>query len=147
MMKASKSMTVGQFVSQFGGEERDVVIEEAADTHLTDSENLLDLIDIESIGREDVKAIMETQEGIRDFAKKAKSVKKPAPVSRAQWLEHAPTFNVSLGDQELTVSPKEFKTNSFGSYGQGIITLVVDGVDVPCRVSMNVVVQNSKYAG
>lgn len=145
MVKANDSMTVGNFVAACEGLDRDEVLASIDGVHLTDSENLLNLLDL-PIERNDLREIMEQQESYRAFAEKAKKVKKPAPVSRAQWLDKAPAFVISLGDQELEVKPKEFKTGSFGSYGQGIVTLVVDGVEVPCRVSMNVVVQNSKFA-
>jgi len=44
--------------------------------YLTDADNLLDLLDVESLDRDDVKAIMGTQEAIREFERKSKSLKK-----------------------------------------------------------------------
>ena len=111
---------------------------------LTDSENLLDLDDIEVIDRVDLKEILDAQRALADKAASAAKLRKKGklpPFSTEEWLEKAPSFVIPFGETKLDVKPKAFQTGSYGSYGSGVTTIIVDGHEV-----VNLTVSNSKHA-
>ena len=113
---------------------------------LTDQDNLLDLQDINVLSRQDVKDICLKQSELAGLVKQATGNKKLPPFTTEQWMEKAPSFTVDLGGTEIEVKPKAFKSGSFGSFGNGRTTILVDGKEVACSVSMTVFVNNSKLA-
>ena len=113
---------------------------------LTDGNNLLDLQDINVLSRDDVKDICLKQGELAGLVKQASSKKKLPPFTAEEWLDKAPSFTVDIGGTEIEVKPKAFKSGSFGSFGNGRTTMLVDGKEVTCSVSMTVVVNNSKLA-
>jgi hypothetical protein len=113
---------------------------------LTDGNNLLDLQDINVLSRDDVKDICLKQGELAGLVKQANSKKKLPPFTAEEWMDKAPSFTVDLGGTEIEIKPKAFKSGSFGSFGNGRTTILVDGKEVACSVSMTVVVNNSKLA-
>jgi hypothetical protein len=72
-------------------------------------------------------------------------VKTPCPVSRSQFRSKAPVGLPITIDGHATVAEiKEFSTGSLGWFFNGKTTVVVDGVRVPCQVSVQVTLVNSK---
>jgi len=117
---------------------------------LADSDNLLDLADAEYVDRKDLKKILDAQRVLADKSGRASKLRangKLPPFTGDEWLSSAPEFSVRLGETDINVKPKKFKTGSYGSFGRGTTTIVVDGKQVPCSVTMTVVVNNSKLVG
>ena len=124
----------------------EAVVEVLTTMWLTEQNDLLDLQDINVLSRQDVKDICLKQSELAGLVKQATGNKKLPPFTTEQWMEKAPSFTVDLGGTEIEVKPKAFKSGSFGSFGNGRTTILVDGKEVACSVSMTVVVNNSKLA-
>ena len=127
---------------------RDEVMTLLTENLLTDSEKLLYLGEIEVINLVDLKEILDAQRALAEKAASAAKLRekgKLPPFTTAEWLEKAPSFVIPFGETKLDVKPKAFKTGSYGSYGSGVTTILIDGHEVACRVSVNLTVSNSKH--
>jgi hypothetical protein len=62
--------------------------------------------------------------------KKAPKAKTVCPISKARFMEKAAPLKVSVAEQGLIGTPKEFSTGSYGWYITGKVAVVVDGVTV-----------------
>jgi len=124
----------------------EAVVEVLTTMWLTHQDDLLDLQDINVLSRADVKDISRKQGELAQLVKRATGTKNLPPFNKEEWMEKAPSFTVDLGGTEIEVKPKAFKSGSFGSFGNGRTTILVDGKEVACSVSMTVVVNNSKLA-
>lgn len=81
---------------------------------------------------------------------KTKTAPKPAnkrvsPISREQFRQSAPNaLSAVIGDYPVPAGKKEFATGSLGWYGNGKVTLTINGVPVDCQVGITVTVIGSK---
>jgi hypothetical protein len=65
-------------------------------------------------------------------------------VTRQQFTSTAKSVTVTIANQPLAASPKQFSTGSMGWFANGKVSLVVDGQPVMCQVSLNITVIGSK---
>ena len=66
------------------------------------------------------------------------------PIARPRFLKQAIGTQLVLNGNALGSKPMEFSTGSFGLNISGKVTVMVDGVPVPCQLSGNLVVIDSK---
>ena len=70
--------------------------------------------------------------------------KTTCPISRAQFRANATPIVVKIGEQEYTLSPREFETGSLGWNLSDKIRVKIDGVDVAVQIGLNLIVVGSK---
>lgn len=73
-----------------------------------------------------------------------KSTKKPPGVSREVFKEHASFLPVTVNGTEMSASPKEFSTGSYGWHCATKMVVTINGVPVDVLVNLNLTVINSK---
>ena len=76
----------------------------------------------------------------------ARTMAKPCPITRPQFLEKAEAVRVSINGQELVAEKREFSTGSFGWYHNGKVNITVDGKPLSIQVGLNLTVVGSKDA-
>lgn len=73
------------------------------------------------------------------------TTKKPCPISRADFGQHATAMVIDLGGQAKVVAmPKNFSTGSFGWGFNDKVTVVINGVPVKLQGTINLTVVGSK---
>lgn len=74
--------------------------------------------------------------------------KRTCPITRAQFAAQAKPIPITLNrDTDIVASVKEaFSSGSFGWYGNGKFTVIVDGQSVDVQVGINLTVIGSKEA-
>ena len=73
-------------------------------------------------------------------------VKKPCPVTRAEFNSNARPMTITINGTPLIADPREFSTDSFGWYGSGKCTVPVNGVGCKVQCNLSFVVVGSKDA-
>jgi hypothetical protein len=64
---------------------------------------------------------------------------------KESFRKSARPFVASLGEHgEVTCTPKEFKTGSLGWYGNGKVTIDIDGTPVKVQVGVTLTIVGSK---
>lgn len=61
-------------------------------------------------------------------------------------LKAAPAIGLNIAGQLMSAAPREFSTGSLGWFGNGKVTVLVDGQPVVCQVSCNITAVGSKDA-
>ena len=75
------------------------------------------------------------------------TVKKPCPISRADFGQYATALLIDLGGQAKVIAmPKNFSTGSFGWGFNDKVTVVVNGVPVRLQGTINLTVIGSMGA-
>lgn len=70
---------------------------------------------------------------------------KPCPVTDEQFAEKAQPVQVIIAGQTFTVYPKEVRDGkSLGWFLNGKMSVMVDGVMVPCQIGLNLTCIGSK---
>lgn len=66
------------------------------------------------------------------------------PVTRKQFMEHAPTLKITIGDREFKAVRREFSTGSLGWYVNDKMDIEIDGKPVTIQLGLNLTVVGSK---
>lgn len=74
---------------------------------------------------------------------KAKSGTK-CPVTRAEFTESAKPLLVKIGDAQVILNPKEFKTGSFGYFSNEKVIVQVGGTPVKFQANLQLAAIGSK---
>jgi ribosomal protein L44E len=79
-------------------------------------------------------------------AKMPTAVKTECPITLKEFMEHAVPIKVKLGDQEVTLTPRQFEKGSFGFYFNEKTTITINGK--PCKMTNQILctLVNSKEA-
>lgn len=72
--------------------------------------------------------------------------KTPCPISKTEFMEKATPVTIDVAGSQMTASPREFSTGSFGWYLTGKATITVDGKPLSVQVGCNLAVVGSKDA-
>ena len=68
------------------------------------------------------------------------------PITASRFAGSAPPLTLSVGQQPMVASPREFSTGSFGWFSTGKTVLTVDGVPLTVQVGITLTVVGSKDA-
>jgi hypothetical protein len=66
------------------------------------------------------------------------------PITKETFKQKAMPVATKIGDVLLSIMPKEFSTGSFGFYGNGKVTQLVNGVPVVFQTNVQMVAIGSK---
>lgn len=72
--------------------------------------------------------------------------KTSCPVSLERFTKTSKPILAKLGESAITVTPREFSTKSFGYFGNGKVTMMVDGVPVVFQAGITLTAVGSKEA-
>ena len=67
-------------------------------------------------------------------------------MTKEQFLAHAESFKLTVGDKALECKPREFSTGSFGWFLSGKANIAVGETTVPVQIGVNIAVIGSKPA-